>query len=443
MLREKREEFWKAGLAAINRIAKALLQASLGIITVMVAGCGGESQGVSDIVVAKMDGEAGEIGVSEGHDYDEAESICSEACSYDYSVDVRSIAAIYCDIYDKAIETNTLSLETIRSIVARLGEEGYVAVDEDNQIDMAGAERVAAFCKAVDAEEKAELAITVVTYLGFRIFDLKTEGGNVNIVRGYYQYVNGNLKNISTAAFIADAWQYTEEGYLLFEGSAFSESYYVLLLSDVPEQAALRVRPLDETCRELNRKYVLPVGYEKNNLFLSDWREEDFGELNLYDLFDRFYPMLYGQPVPYTMDDNLGVGAIYRIPEELFENVIRTYIDMDGEDIRSRTTYFSEDRSYEYKPRGFYELEATLPYPEVVDHTENRDGTITLIVNAVYPNENTSKAFSHELVVRPLADGSFRYVSNRIISPEEGYEMWWHSDRLTEEEWEGVYGGNE
>lgn len=61
-----------------------------------------------------------------------------------------------------------------------------------------------------------------------------------------------------------------------------------MTLSDVKEYAALRVEPLDEACREWNEKALLPVGYECNNLFLTDWDETDFGELDFYDLFDVF-----------------------------------------------------------------------------------------------------------------------------------------------------------
>ena len=48
----------------------------------------------------------------------------------------------------------------------------------------------------------------------------------------------------------------------------------------------IRDRPLDAKCRELNEKYLLPIGYELNNMFLVDWNEDDFGELNFYDMFD-------------------------------------------------------------------------------------------------------------------------------------------------------------
>ena len=98
------------------------------------------------------------------------------------------------------------------------------------------------------------------------------------------------------------------------------------------------------------------------------------------------------------------------------------------------------DATYGYRPRGFYEVEyPDIPYPEVVSYTENEDGTITLIVNAVYPNGNTSVAYSHKTVIRPLDGDCFQYVSNQMLSSEDERVTWWHSDRLTKEEWLEIY----
>ena len=423
MLLEKTRKFWKAGLVEINKPLSLFVLT--GIVSFMTAGCGDELPEVSEVREIVVDHE---VSPTNEDDFEDA----------------ISIAAVYRDIYDEAVEANTLgSLETLRSIVARLGENGYVAVDSENQVDMAGAEQVMEFCKAVNEKKSATLTIIVIKDLGFRKFDLKTEDGSVNIVRGYYQYdQNGCLQNRDTVRYPADIWWYTEEGYLIFEGSYFSDENFVLTLSDTSEHTALRVLPLDETCRELNRKYILPVGYEQNNIFLTDWNEEDFGELDFYDIFDNFYPFLYGKAVPYVADDNLGVGATYQIPEDVFENVITAHFKIDRETLRQKTTYFLDDATYGYRPRGFYEVEyPDIPYPEVVSYTENEDGTITLIVNAVYPNGNTSVAYSHRTVIRPLDGDCFRYVSNQMLSSEDERVIWWHSDRLTKEEWLEIYGG--
>ena len=439
MLLEKIKKFWKAGLVETikdtfmpfgskkekKKILTLFVMAGTAIL--VMTGCCNELQEVQENREIVVDNE---VRLSNEDDFDDA----------------VSIAAIYRDIYDEAVETNTLSsLETLRRIVARLGENGYVAVDSENQVDMAGAEQVIEFCKAVDEKKSAMLTIIVIKDFGFRKFDLKTEDGNVNIVRGYYQYdQDGCLQNRSTVSYPADIWQYTEEGYILFEGSYFSDENYVLTLSDTPEHTALRVLPLDEKCRELNRKYILPVGYEQNNIFLTDWNEEDIGELDFYDIFDNFYPILHGQSVPYVADESLAVGAVYQIPEEIFENVIMTHFNVNKEALRRETTYNPEKAAYEYRPRGFYEVEyPDIPYPEVVSYTENQDGTITLIVNAVYPNGNTSMAYSHKTVIRPLEEDCFQYVSNQMMNLIDEHDIWWHSNRLTKEEWIEIYGGTE
>lgn len=132
--------------------------------------------------------------------------------------------------------------------------------------------------------------------------------------------------------------------------------------------------------------YLLPVGYGGNNLFLTDWSEEDFGNLDFYDLFDRFYGDVYEQPVPFLSDDDLDEGAVYRIPAEVFEHVMESHFQIDREELRKKAVYLPEDQTYEYRPRGFYEVEyPEIPYPEVVGYMENSDGTLTLTVNAVYP----------------------------------------------------------
>lgn len=423
MLLERTNRFWKAGL--IKRNKKTLLFSIIILILPMVTGCSDETQEASDIEITWQD----EV-------YSSDENV---------SVDVQHIEELLCNIYDEAVGTNTLgSLDIMRRMVARLGENGYVAVDSGNQVDMTQAEQAFNFCKAVDEKKMNELTIIVVMELGIRKLDLKTEDGSVNIVRGYYQYdQNGSLQNRGTVSYPADFWQYTEEGYLIFEGSYFSDESYILTLSDTSEHTMLRILPLDEKCREYNRKYILPVGYGQNNLFLCNWSEDDFGELNFYDLFDRFYPMIHSQQMPYMADENLGVGAVYQVPEEVFEDVIGAYFNMDHETLRSKTSYLSELAAYEYRPRGFYEAEyPDIAYPEVVGYTENEDGTVTLYINAVYPNGNMSKEFSHITVIRPFIEGSFQYVSNEITPPEGDYDIWWHSNRLTEEEWKEVYGGD-
>ena len=412
MLLRKTAWFWKSGLAAISFV-----------LILSISGCSDappEENTVSETVI-------------------DVQAIQEES-----EEDADEIISVCIDLYEKAEEENKLAdLETIRSIVNRLGENGYSAVDSRNQINMTEPEKVVEFCEKVDAQEEAEITILEISYLGgFVKYDLHTKDGNVDVVRSYYKYENGNMKREVIGNYQAEYWNYTEEGYLMFSGVWFSEELYVLTLSGAEEHTALRVQPLDETYRELSRKYLRPIGFEQNNMFIVDWSEDDFGALNFYDMYDILYPKVNGQYVPYIADDHLAVSAVYRIPKEEFESVIMKYFNIDSETLQSKTVYYSEDSTYEYKPRGFEEVEyPEYPYSEVVDFTENSDGTITLTANVVFPYAGDSKVYAHEVVVRPLEDGGVQYVSNQIIPSEDNYEETWHTPRLTLEEWEELYGG--
>lgn len=412
MLLRKTTWFWKSGLAAISFV-----------LILSISGCSDappEENTVSETVI-------------------DVQAIQEES-----EEDADEIISVCIDLYEKAEEENKLAdLETIRSIVNRLGENGYPAVDSRNQINMTEPEKVVKFCEKVDAQEEAEITILEISYLGgFVKYDLHTKDGNVDVVRSYYKYENGNMKREVIGNYQAEYWNYAEEGYLMFSGVWFSEELYVLTLSGAEEHTALRVQPLDETYRELSRKYLNPISFERNNMFIVDWSEEDFGDLNFYDMYDILYPKVNGQYAPYVADDNLSVSAVYRIPKEEFESVIMKYFNIDSETLQSKTVYYSEDSTYEYKPRGFEEVEyPEYPYSEVVDFTENSDGTITLTANVVFPYAGDSKVYAHEVVVRPLEDGGVQYVSNQIIPSEDNYEETWHTPRLTLEEWEELYGG--
>lgn len=309
---------------------------------------------------------------------------------------------------------------------------------------MVCSEKVIKFCEQVEAKTVAEVTIIKVLYSGgFTKYNLETAEGKVEVTSSYYQYENGAVNNKSVASYPAESWQYTEDGYLMFEGTWFSEQLYALTLSAAEEQVALRVLPLDEKFRELNRKYILPISYERNNMFLVDWNENDFGELDFYDMFDIFYSLMKDETMPYVPDDNLGISAVYQIPKDEFENVIMTYFNIESEALQAKTIYNPDSETYEYKPRGFEEVEyPEYPFSEVVGYTENNDGTIILTVNVVFPYAGISKVYAHEVVVRPLENGAFQYVSNRIIPSEDNYNETWHVDRLTAAEWESLYGEN-
>ena len=362
--------------------------------------------------------------------------------------EAQELPLLYQKIYEEAVaeeaspDNDARNLAIVQKIVQELGKHGCTALDSENQVDITNPQQLETFLAALENAETTESTVLVASAYGrFTAYHLHTEGGTIEVSKEYYQYSNECFEIKNSVSYLVDSWQYTDEGYFIFTGSSPSVESYVLTMSEEPEIVAWRVEPLDPQCRAFTRQYLLPIGYERNNLFLVDWNSRNYGDVDFYDIFDKCYPTVFQQSVPYVMDENPNVGAIYRIPEKEFEDVVTLHLSIDNAVLRTKTKYLGEAGAYEYHPRGFYELEQTnLPYPEVVDYKENADGTITLTVNAVYPSQETSRAFTHELVVRPDTQDDFQYISNTLLPTDRDYDMSWHTDRLTEEDWEAIYG---
>lgn len=388
-------------------------------------------------------GETREAGSPESPEEVRGPEVPEEAAS---SARLEEFEEICQDFYEKAAKEGILAeLSAIQELVNRFGEAGYAAVDSKNQVDMTRTDQAVSFCQNAAAGEKGRFTILQVDDAGgFVQYVLQAEEGELYVDQTYFRYEGESLREKASYGYQAEEWQYTPDGYLMFSGQGFSREKYALMLGGEEEHVALRIVPLDEKCRELNREYILPAGYGRNNLFLVDWSEEAFGDLNFYDLFDLFYPMVKGQPLPYEMAENLEEGAVYRIPRQEFEEVIQTYISVDSRTLQSKTDYNPQDGTYTYRPRGFYETEyPEYPEPEVIEYRENEDGTLTLTVQAVFPCEGDTRALGHQVVIRLLEHGGVQYVSNQVLFPEEHAGEAWHTPRFTEEEWKEVYGEEE
>ena len=188
----------------MNTLTKEKLINLSMILSFMILGISGCGKDIQNQTIEKVTEEKSELPIYELSDYEAEE-----------------IAKICEDIYETALKDNKGdSLTILRNLINKLGEKGYAAVDCDNQIDMTKSDQVMQFCEQVDAKETAEITILVVSYQDtFTRYDLKTQDGNVDVERSYYKYENRCFEKKSTDNYSADIWQYTNEGYLMFDGN--------------------------------------------------------------------------------------------------------------------------------------------------------------------------------------------------------------------------------
>lgn len=349
--------------------------------------------------------------------------------------DIRADLIESCkQIYLQAMEAKTIgSLDTIQHMVSRLGEKGYAVVDQENQVNMENSHLAEEFCDKAGRSQEALLRLVVVLNNGgFVEFDLSTKEGKLDVTAKSLWWKEEELVNIDTDHFQAHRWNYSKNGYLFFE------KYYMEGFAGPYNHVDIRIKPLDQVCRELNRKYLLPAGYRLNNLFISDWTEPDFQTVNFYDMFDILRKIEFPTAVPYSSNND---GEVYQLSQEEVESVIMPYFNITSQTLQEKIKYTKSSKTYEYRPRGLYDNGAGtgVPYPEVINYEYKDNGTIELTVNAVWPEQNLGTAFQHKTVIRPLEGGRFQYVSNQVIKSENNVEPEWYVERLTDEEWRTFY----
>lgn len=346
---------------------------------------------------------------------------------------IADLDDIYSSCQDMKCKTEEEKLNQTRTIIESMGSKGYIAVDVENQINMANAENAEMFLSEVAENRDAGCTILQVMYdKSFVRFDFKSGGNNVMITRRFYVRENNCFVEKNEENYKAYTWKYTD-GYLFFEryrmGGYDGDSAYT----------ALRVEPLDEKLRVLNRKYIKTIGYDSNNLFTTNWDESDMNKINYYDIYEALYKMKYGMSSPYSDE-----GVTYMIEGKLYEKVFQEYLPVSTDVLQHVNVYDVSRQMYQYRTRGMFDHSVTplVPFPEVVDAEYNADGTITLIVNAVSEKDESGRLFTHKVAIKEKENDGFEYVSNDVLTMnKEG--IYWYRDRLSDKEWQEYYGDTE
>ena len=193
------------------------------------------------------------------------------------------------------------------------------------------------FISAQQSGHQAGAQFIVAWYSGgYSVYVLTTNQGQVHVKQHFFSLKNGVPEQTEFYEYDAEYFAYSGEGYLLAEGRWHLEEQYLLTLSDGVEHLAVRVAPLSEENRQMCAKYIANVGYGVNNLFITNWTETDFADVDFYDLFQLFYEECYGRKCPYGMSEDLSVGAEYRIAAQEFETASFTFHN------NISTSYFSK-----------------------------------------------------------------------------------------------------
>ena len=288
--------------------------------------------------------------------------------------------------------------EQCREVVSLLGGAGYVSVTEDTNMENYGEieDFYAAYIEKRDAmvtifDVNRDGLLGVITFI-YRESELQTYYVGIGWQKGGIPEVRNTL--VSDIAEI----KLTEKGYFIYA--------HEIVIPHSSLRQYYRVKPLSDKCRELTAKYVYGLSYVNYNVLVTNWNSNNVEDILMPCMFEDIYRIYTGE--------NLRTEN-WRIPADTYEKIMTTYFPVSIEQLREKCGYDEDSNSYEY------EMIFASPYPpfgEVVDYSENADGTITLIVDGVWADYNSDLAFTNTIVVEPFGDGTFRYLSNTIEQKE-------------------------
>ena len=329
---------------------------------------------------------------------EEKEQLQSKVLSAAESVSVIYKDFVIADAANYSSGISEFSGEQRKVVVEALGKRGLVSVEEDTA--MQNHEAIEAFyADYLDGRDSMVTVFEVhrdgligaVTFI-YRKGKLQTYYIGVRWKEGGVPEIQGT--SVSNVAEI----KLTEKGYFIYA--------HEIVIAHASLRQYFRVKPLSAERRELSRKYLSGLDYQMYNMLVVDWDRDNVTDILMPGLFDDLYRMYTGENLKFPDD---------KIPADIFEEVMMTYLPVSIQQLREHYQYDDKTDSY------WHEQIFTSPYPpfgEIIEYHYNDDGTITLFADAVWADYNSDIAFTNEIVIQPLENGKWRYLSNHVEEKE-------------------------
>ena len=335
------------------------------------------------------------------------------------------VAALYKDLYLQSEKTKSeyfpyeaeLSQTGIDEIEKLLISKGYPVINSDSKYPdyLENSKSFYTFWNNVSAQKEAEQDIISISSTGGLFYISFQYSNDIRYRIGIAVEWNENNEPIVSSEEQGEVIDWD-----LVNGTNF---YYQIYLTDIhyDDYSLIRLEQADKELYDLNAKYILPIGYVSNNMFVSEWTYQNYGELCFNDLLEPFYKLRNNEYFP--EDDFPFVREPYihsYIPAKLFESTIKSYFDISLQEFRKRCLYDSDKNIYPWQEIC---CENITTYPrvesEVIKYQDNNDGTITLTVNARCNDFKTPCLFTHEVTIRIINDSEYHYLSNKITYKSE------------------------
>lgn len=389
------------------------------ILVILLSACSGPDDG-------------SQPSISNGHSTPESQSdpiqkMIEQRC--------KEITSMYYDLYVRADKTEpqskwddpVLSQSSIDAIENLLIEAGLDILDSNGVYPshLVTADNFYRFWDDAAQGQSTQQEIITILESGVLSYCLFIHQDGVTYVY-FMSYPIEENTNVNYEKHKVLEWELTDKGNFYYRIYPAGDKHY----SDF---SLIRMVEPDRELYDLTMKYIWAGGYLGTNLFLMDWTESDWGNLSFNDVWDCLYYDYYGEQFWPEGYEYILEQDSYNIPAAEFEKVVLPYFDIELDTFREMAQYDAEGDYYPWRmiqTNDFVFLYYYTVEPEVTKYKVNSDGTITLTVEMLSTDLATDCLFAHEVTVRPLENGRFQFVGNKITYQTE-YGLPYCEPRLT------------
>ena len=339
-----------------------------------------------------------------------AESLPVDPMQNRLEVRCEEIAAAYRPLYE-ALDGTAPTQSGIDAMEELLIRKGLDVIDTNGIYPsyLVTSEHFHSFWNAVQGQKQTEQEVIMIAASGVLVYRLFTYDGTVGFLYSMTYPLDGERKPLYECHSIKD-WELTEKENFFYRVLPANDKHY-------PDFSRIRLAPPNHELYDITMYYIFPIGYIAANVFLIDWSEENWENLSFNDQFEYLYLTRFGKQFNGDGYPMLKNQYGYAIPGEEFETVVLPYYNIDLDTFRELAHYDWNGDYYPWRPLETNDFAFIWYYniePEVTAYSKNADGTLTLTVEALSTDLKTDCLFAHEVTVRPLENGGFQYVGNRV-----------------------------
>lgn len=317
-------------------------------------------------------------------------------------------------VYTRAEKGDTfnpvLKKESLSEMYAILQQTGCPVMAVSFHYTMGNYEKMETFLADCQNGKKSDVTLyKIYQNGGINRSQFSFDGTDMYAIDTVGMWSGENNPQISNTSYtrIKD-WKYTDKGWFSYE---YCVPEYPEVTETVNGNNLIRVKPMPEEYIRMAETYLLPIGYQGNNLLRSDWDENHLEELDYNGLYEYLYLLKYQYKFGLeTYPDG--------IPKDEFETLITEYLPVTGEELTRYAVFDEEKQVYIWKRLGQLTYRAnsfSTSIPEVTDIAENPDGTLDVSIDAVCPLRGEDALMSHILTIQIQDDGSIRYLRNQVL----------------------------